>query len=207
MAAWALSVLEAQTPELWAAEMAFVAACPAAAMDEVGGWMGGWAGNSMGGWAGGCPCNTQDCLFVRASRERVCVDAPARPCSACCCVWCLQVTLIHLWQAAMFADRAAVTTAVGPGGGAAAIVPRMRSASGAAGCWEFAGRLQLLEVAFAAALPLCWSVACLVPHWRCMLSAQRCPPSVGCRHPAACCRRGASHAGGWGLPAAAHHQL
>ena len=48
MAAWALSVLEAQTPELWAAEMAFVAACPAAAMDEVCGCVGG----CVGGWVG-----------------------------------------------------------------------------------------------------------------------------------------------------------
>lgn len=41
-----------------------------------------------------------------------------------------QVALIHLWQAALFTDRGAVT-AVGPTGGIAAVVPRMRSASGA----------------------------------------------------------------------------
>ena len=35
MAAWALSALQAQTPELWAAELAFVAACPPESLDEV----------------------------------------------------------------------------------------------------------------------------------------------------------------------------
>lgn len=35
LAAWSLSVLEAQDPQLWAAEMAFVAACPAGSLDEV----------------------------------------------------------------------------------------------------------------------------------------------------------------------------
>ena len=35
MVAWALSALDAQTAELWAAELAFVAACPAGTMDEA----------------------------------------------------------------------------------------------------------------------------------------------------------------------------
>jgi hypothetical protein len=35
MAAWALSVLQAQDPELWAAELAYASACPEAEMDEV----------------------------------------------------------------------------------------------------------------------------------------------------------------------------
>lgn len=35
MVAWALSALEAQTPQLWAAELAFISACPAGSMDEV----------------------------------------------------------------------------------------------------------------------------------------------------------------------------
>ncbi|KAL4419413.1 hypothetical protein ABPG77_003387 [Micractinium sp. CCAP 211/92] len=79
MAAWALSVLQAQTPELWAAEMGFVAACPPDSLDEV--------------------------------------------------------ALIHLWQAAMFTNRPAVTQAVPPAGGTSgsgstdAVVPRMRSAA------------------------------------------------------------------------------
>ncbi|PSC76100.1 E3 ubiquitin-ligase ARI4 [Micractinium conductrix] len=75
MAAWALSALQAQTPELWAAAVGYVAACPPAALDEV--------------------------------------------------------ALLHLWQAAMFADRTAITSAA-PGaaaGSTAAHVPRMRSAS------------------------------------------------------------------------------
>ncbi len=36
MVAWSLSALEAQTPQLWAAELAFISACPAGSMDEVG---------------------------------------------------------------------------------------------------------------------------------------------------------------------------
>lgn len=35
MAVWALSALQAQTPELWQLEMAFVAGCPPDALDEV----------------------------------------------------------------------------------------------------------------------------------------------------------------------------
>lgn len=75
MAAWALSALQAQTPQLWGATQAFVAGCPPESWDEV--------------------------------------------------------ALVHLFQAAMFADRGAVT-ALGPGAnGTAAQVPRMRSAAGA----------------------------------------------------------------------------
>ncbi|KAL4425499.1 hypothetical protein ABPG75_009515 [Micractinium tetrahymenae] len=79
MVAWALSALQAQTPELWAAEMGFVAACQPDSLDEV--------------------------------------------------------ALIHLWQAAMFTNRQAVTPAVPPAGGSSgsgstdAVMPRMRSAA------------------------------------------------------------------------------
>lgn len=43
MVAWALSALQAQTPELWAAQTGFVAACPPDSLDEArraGGWVG-----------------------------------------------------------------------------------------------------------------------------------------------------------------------
>jgi hypothetical protein len=69
MVAWALSALEAQTPQLWAAELAFISACPAGSMDEV--------------------------------------------------------ALIHLFQAGMFADRAAVTALTDTD----ETTPRMRSAA------------------------------------------------------------------------------
>lgn len=78
MVAWALSALQAQTPELWAAQTGFVAACPPDSLDEV--------------------------------------------------------ALIHLWQAAMFTPRSAVTQVVPLAGGTSgsgstdAAVPRMRSA-------------------------------------------------------------------------------
>lgn len=35
MAAWALSVLQGQTPELWASALKFVSACPSASLDEA----------------------------------------------------------------------------------------------------------------------------------------------------------------------------
>lgn len=44
MVAWALSALQAQTPELWAAEMGYVAACQPDSLDEVGRAEGGVGG-------------------------------------------------------------------------------------------------------------------------------------------------------------------
>lgn len=44
MVAWSLSALEAQTPQLWAAELAFISACPAGSMDEVGWSVCRWSG-------------------------------------------------------------------------------------------------------------------------------------------------------------------
>lgn len=112
MAAWALSVLGAQTPELWAAELSFIAACPPDSLDEASGrGVPGAAGRrGMPGW-------------MRRAALRLfkvgCSTPPSLP---------PQVALIHLWQAGMFTDRAAVAAPT-----AAEHAPRMRSAAGGRG--------------------------------------------------------------------------
>lgn len=158
MAAWALAVLQGLTPELWAAALSFLAACPQDSWDEVR-----RAGGR--GFAAGQPA------IAAASLEPS--PAPAPP----------QVALVHLYQAAMFVPRSAVTAHVpGPAGRLGnAAMPPMRSAAGGWCCCAAAA-------------------CCCVPL---PLQPLRCSRACLLTRAVLPRRRGAGDAGGGRLPAAA----
>lgn len=125
MVAWALSVQQLLTPNLWAALVGYIAACgPPEAMCEVVCVHLFQARSSRAR----CPLDCYGEVLWGMSLFPALFACP--PCTRCqvCVTWSAP-----WFQAAMFADRSAVTSAVLPAptgaGPAGPILPRLRSAA------------------------------------------------------------------------------